>query len=455
MWRLTVGRAWANNPGRVSVRKETIGQRVRRLRKARGLSQKQLATKGLSYAYVSRIESGERNPSVKTMRILARQLGVSLEHLETGALVPAIAERELRLSDAELELRLDRDLEKAARVFEAELKRGDDPALDARAHAGLGLLAAHRSNNTETIRHLEAATGSGYFRPETRPDLYRTLGVAYVAIDRPRRAVELFEGCLVELRERVPDPTLQVRFAAYLAAAHSAAGNADEAQRALADATAKADDEAASPQAKINLYWALCREAWEKADTGAALAHIHRAIGLLEVTEDTYHLARAHLLCAQMLNLDRGSDEVDLHLERAERLVEIGADEFEIGVLRAEQARRAAEKDEESALAYAKEAARLLGKDARFLGLKWHALAAAYKQLGDLNQAESYFKRALEVLKRRRQHREASTVAREYALMLRSAGRDDEAFAFMDEAAMLRVRDFGRSVRARQGQEDE
>ena len=439
----------------VDARRETIGQRVRRLRKERRLSQKQLATKGLSYSYISRIEAGERQPSLRTMRILARQLGVSLEHLETGALIPADDERELRLSDAELELRLNRDLDKAARVFEEEVRRGDEPALQARAHAGLGLLAAQRSNNSETIRHLEAATRSGYFRPETRPNLYRTLGVAYVAIDRAGRAIELFERCLEELRARVPDPTLQVRFAAYLAAAYSAAGDPEQAQRALADATAKADDEATSPQAKINLYWALCRDAWERADTGAALAHVHRAIGLLEVTEDTYHLARAHLLCAQMMNLDRGSDEVDLHLERAERLVEIGADDTEVGVLRAEQAKRAAEKGEgKRALALAKEAARLLGTDARHLGLKWHALGAAYKRLGDVAQAESYFKRALEVLRRRRQYREAATVARELGLMLRSVGRDDEAFALVDEAAVLRVRHFGsvQNVRARQGQ---
>ena len=141
-----------------AAEEESVGQRVRRLRLARGLTQRQLAGPGVSYAYVSRIERGGRSPSLSVLRTLARRLGVPLEYLETGAPVPAAAERELRLSDAELELRLGRDLKKAERVFRAELEQGDEPALAARAHAGLGRLAARRSDHAETIGELEAGS---------------------------------------------------------------------------------------------------------------------------------------------------------------------------------------------------------------------------------------------------------------------------------------------------------
>ena len=70
---------------------ETIGRRVRRLRLARGLSQKQLAMPGVSYSYISRIESGNRKPTLNVLRKLARRLGVPLDYLETGAPVPAEA----------------------------------------------------------------------------------------------------------------------------------------------------------------------------------------------------------------------------------------------------------------------------------------------------------------------------------------------------------------------------
>jgi hypothetical protein len=41
-------------------RRESIGARIKRLRLARGLSQRDLAAPGVSYAYVSRIEAGGR-----------------------------------------------------------------------------------------------------------------------------------------------------------------------------------------------------------------------------------------------------------------------------------------------------------------------------------------------------------------------------------------------------------
>src|SRR2546430_14899949 len=89
--------------------RETIGQRLRRLRLDRGLSQRELSAPGVSYAYISRIEAGTRQPSVKALRKLAPKLGVSVEYLETGAEMGAEKQRELRLAEAELNLRLGDD----------------------------------------------------------------------------------------------------------------------------------------------------------------------------------------------------------------------------------------------------------------------------------------------------------------------------------------------------------
>src|SRR6476646_8379882 len=85
---------------------ETIGQRLRRLRLERGFSQRERSEPGVSYAYISRIEGGARRPSVKALRMLARKLGVSADYLETGSEIRESDERELRIADAELELRL-------------------------------------------------------------------------------------------------------------------------------------------------------------------------------------------------------------------------------------------------------------------------------------------------------------------------------------------------------------
>ena len=50
------------------VTQETVGARIRRLRISRGLSQRDISGPGVSYAYISRIENGQRLPSVRALR---------------------------------------------------------------------------------------------------------------------------------------------------------------------------------------------------------------------------------------------------------------------------------------------------------------------------------------------------------------------------------------------------
>jgi transcriptional regulator with XRE-family HTH domain len=62
-----------------------IGERLAWLREGRQLSRRELAKRcGLSPAYVSRIENGERRPSIEAVRLLAKALGTSPHFLETG-----------------------------------------------------------------------------------------------------------------------------------------------------------------------------------------------------------------------------------------------------------------------------------------------------------------------------------------------------------------------------------
>jgi transcriptional regulator with XRE-family HTH domain len=62
----------------------TVGDRIRQRRLELGLSQRDIASKGVSYAFISRIETGARKPSVTALRKLAPKLGVSVDWLETG-----------------------------------------------------------------------------------------------------------------------------------------------------------------------------------------------------------------------------------------------------------------------------------------------------------------------------------------------------------------------------------
>lgn len=62
-----------------------IGDRIRNLREARGISQRDMDGEFVSYSYLSRIEAGDRQPSEKALRYIASKLGVTPHYLETGS----------------------------------------------------------------------------------------------------------------------------------------------------------------------------------------------------------------------------------------------------------------------------------------------------------------------------------------------------------------------------------
>src|SRR3989442_7898059 len=67
----------------------SVGDGIGGRRLQLGLSQRELACEGVSYAYISRIEANTRRPSVRVLRKLAPKLAVSAHWLETGLHDPA------------------------------------------------------------------------------------------------------------------------------------------------------------------------------------------------------------------------------------------------------------------------------------------------------------------------------------------------------------------------------
>jgi transcriptional regulator with XRE-family HTH domain len=61
-----------------------LGARLHAAREAAALSQRELSFPGCSAAYISRIERGERVPSLQVLRELARRTGVSEAQLAYG-----------------------------------------------------------------------------------------------------------------------------------------------------------------------------------------------------------------------------------------------------------------------------------------------------------------------------------------------------------------------------------
>jgi tetratricopeptide (TPR) repeat protein len=427
--------------GPQSTGPESIGQRLRRLRLDRDLSQRELSCPGVSYAYISRIEAGARRPSVKALRQLARKLRVSVEYLETGSDLREVDERELRLADAELELRLADDPGKAQdtlqRILDDAIAAGDSGSA-LRARVAIGLAEARNGNNSGAVERLEAATESELLTPSQRPDVYATLGQSYASLGEPERAVELFEGCLGQLAEEHPeDTTNQIRFSTYLSYALSDLGDLSRAEGVLDDALAQAE-EVKDPYTRVRLYWSLARLNEMRNQPAAALAYIRRAIALLEVTEDTLHLARAHLLCGTIMLSQGKAEEAGPQFDAAERMFGPKPDPLDLANLRADQARRAGllNRPEESER-LAREALSALGDDhPAEHGVALAILADALAQQ-EKPEANETFEGAVELIEKHGRHVQKADTLRAWARYLRKAGRQSEALDVLDRAAQL------------------
>jgi tetratricopeptide (TPR) repeat protein len=423
-------------------RGETIGQRLRRLRLERGLAQRELAGPGVSYAYISRLEAGQRQPSVKAIRTLARKLGVSAQYLETGSSTTSEEDRELRLLDAELRLRLGERVAEAEDVLRGLLVEASDAGdheVAARVEVGLGFAAARAGRHEEAVELLERAVASDVISPTSQPDVYVTLGTAYLSLDRPEQAAELYARCLDELaQEASDDDNARVRFGTHLSYALSNLGRFREARGVLNDVTS-GGRRPGDPYGRIRLYWSYARLSAMEGQAKTALRQIRRAIALLESTEDTLQLARAHLLCSEILILDGDAGPAGLHLEQAERLFELGGDARDLGAVRAQQAKRAALLGEaEEALARAEESLALTTENP--LGSAKFAVGSAYALKGEYEQADEAFAEAVALLRQRGHWREAVQAARAWADALRDAGRFDAAFEVLELAADLAER---------------
>lgn len=75
--------------------RETLGQRIRRIRTQQGLSLAKVVGTDVSRAFLNQVEMGRARPSIRVLRIIAERLGTEVEYLLEGR--SAGIERELSL----------------------------------------------------------------------------------------------------------------------------------------------------------------------------------------------------------------------------------------------------------------------------------------------------------------------------------------------------------------------
>jgi transcriptional regulator with XRE-family HTH domain len=422
---------------------ESIGQRLKRLRLEHGLSQRELASPGVSYAYISRIEAGTRQPSVKALRRLAAKLGVPAEYLETGSQLDPAEQRELRLADLELAVRLSVsdgvDEQLQALVDEAIL--AGDRACILRGRVALASLALESGQFVRAVDLLEAAIEGDPFLPVERFDIYANLGRAYAASGRPDRAVDLYERCIQQVREVEGDSTVDARYATLLSYALSDMGELARAEEVVREALDRVQD-SDDPYMRVRLYWSMARLAHAEGEASVALANARKAIALLQATDDSFHLARAHMLAASISLSRDDTDSASKHLDHAEQLLGVHPsmqDSVEIKILRSRIA--ASQGDTKDAIALAREALELVGNSSPVdEGLAFRALADGLALSGEYPGADEAYRRAADLLEAQGRWRDATEACRAWARLLRTNGHEEQALDVLDRATELGLR---------------
>ncbi|MDR7482543.1 MAG: helix-turn-helix transcriptional regulator [Armatimonadota bacterium] len=423
----------------------TLGQKIRQARKARGITQRQLAGGDLSESFISMLEHDKVRPSLETLRILAARLGTPLaELLEAEPAPPARvvaalgrgsallrqhqftpaleafqdAERvigpdapleyhfriQIGLGQALVGLRqfdLARQALDRARLLADSLGRPDLTARVASATGFLHLRLRDFSAARDAFtRALSAIRSVGPVDAEFEGAVLTNLGRTYSELGLPAQALDCFQAALQRL-----EPLGDVGALGLL---HFNLGVAHERQRAFEQARAHLERAAVLFEAQENLR---------------LLGTVKRSLGILLLNRGLPDQG-AEVLAQSLAVAERLADDVG----RAQTLTELARASLMRGDLKTAQSR-------------AEEAIRLAVRlqDPAEAARAEAVMAVVCWRDGRLPEAARRFEYALQQFERLHLAGEVARTSRDYAFLLMERG---------EEAAA--ARHFARAFRAQE-----
>jgi tetratricopeptide (TPR) repeat protein len=308
-----------------------LGERVRALRLARGLTQGDLAGTDFTKGFISLVETGRTRVSLRAAQILAERIGVGVTDLMNPPTAPQEMRSELQLLEAETRLRAG-DASRAVELVTA-LRSQLSGKLGARADRvrGLALLASGRAR--EAIPDLESAHrvfesgGDRELAVRTTFDLAQAYGRADAHGQSLALALEseraLEAGTLV-------DRTLQLQVLAYLASKFVTIGDAQSAEVYGERARVLAED-VSDPRSAAHLYLSLAVTRREQGDLEAALKYAREGLSAYERLGDQRQIGSTWNTLGWVY-LARGQHgRAAEALRRAEQLAEANGDRRLLG----------------------------------------------------------------------------------------------------------------------------
>ena len=380
-----------------------LGERVRQLRVAAGLTQSELAGERFSKEYVSQIERGKTRPTGETIAWLASRLEVDAGYLANGVSTDERGRVEATLTRAEALVEAHRHEEAVAefeRVRPAVAATGATE-LEARLLSGEAWARMHQGELREAMDLLTRArtvTEAAPFSDLDRAEILYRLGVCRYKLSSISTAIGLFnEAYAIAERSELPCDVLRSNILAYrsrcyrrqrdLEAAREDVERALELAQSLDDTTTMANVYVqASLVAERMGHWVLARNYAERAKTfyeelndQRNLAGLLNNIGGLNLMLGKPEEAIEYLKSSYSTALDADSKE-----EAAQATGSLAAVHLEMN-------------DFEQAERFARQALNLLEGRVDFLheiGPSQLVLGRALMEQGRLDDAEEAFKAA-------------------------------------------------------------
>ena len=344
----------------------SLGERVRRLRNARGLTQSELADTRVSKEYISQIETGKTNPTAYTVEWLAERLGVDAFYLSDGVSTEAYRETEAVIAQAE-EAVEDKRYEEAVAFVTGLERTPEAPELELRA-----------------------------LFTESWARMY--LGELRTALDRLEQARRVVDG---EQFTDVDRAEVQYR----LGCCRYKLNAIESSLRHFSDALKLADG-AGLPCDRLRAHVLEWRSRCYRRhrDYEAAREDIERALELAEALHDHETIAHVHFQAALVADRYGQWNRARSHSERAKELYEAADDPINVGRLLTNLGVFTFQLgDAETAIGYLKDAFRIaLEMNSIADGAQAIAsLAQVHLRSGDPVLAEKQARHALELLEGR------------------------------------------------------
>ena len=302
-----------------------IGPRMRKLRLARGLTQRELAEPGYTHAYVSTIEAGRRTPSRDALEYFASKLGVDIAQLTQGRPADLEARLALELQEARIAVSEGR-FDEADAIFgsiEKDAKRYALTRTRAKVEEIRGLSLEERGRREEALEHYQRAEELLSDDPPTaRVDAVAGKARCFTAIGDVRYAIFLLESLRDAIeRERLSDPDALARIHAGLVFSYLDAGLYRKAAESAAELEALAP-RLADPLRVAQMHMNVARLHLTEGRIDDAERSLAKAEETYRVLGLKGEIGGAHLARGYVLSRDGRLSEAREHLELAVGILE-------------------------------------------------------------------------------------------------------------------------------------